>query len=136
MKKNNSQAFVNQLLVYTLVMICFSGSIGLGTVWLRHQISLTANNTKQLEQRIVESERHLAELNTQITAEQSIDVLARRNSEWKLGLVLPKEPQVVRVSESPERRLAARNNVEVFAPEAVGSGTVSPVRFRVVNNYR
>ncbi len=70
MKKNSSQAFVNQLLVYTLVMICFSGSIGLGTVWLRHQISITANNTKQLEQRIIESERHLAELNTQITAEQ------------------------------------------------------------------
>lgn len=136
MNKNSTQAFVNQLLVYTLVMICFSGSIGLGTVWLRHQISLTANNTKQLEQRIVESERHLAELNTQITAEQSIDVLTRRNTEWKLGLVLPKEPQVVRVSESPERRLAARNNVEVFAPEAVGSGTVSPVRFRVVNSYR
>jgi hypothetical protein len=136
MKKNSSQAFVNQLLVYTLVMICFSGSIGLGTVWLRHQISLTANNTKQLEQRIIESERHLAELNTQITAEQSIDVLARRNSEWKLGLVLPKEPQVVRVSENPERLLASRNNAEVFSPEAVVSGTVAPVRFRVVNNYR
>jgi len=117
-------------------MICFSGSIGLGTVWLRHQISITANNTKQLEQRIIESERHLAELNTQITGEQSIDVLARRNSEWKLGLVLPKEPQVVRVSESPERRLAARNNAEVFLPEAVVNGTVSPVRFRVVNDYR
>jgi N-acetylmuramic acid 6-phosphate (MurNAc-6-P) etherase len=124
------------MLVYTLVMICFSGSIGLGTVWLRHQISLTANNTKLLEQRIIESERHLAELNTQITAEQSIDVLARRNNEWKLGLVLPKEPQVVRVSESPERRLAERNNIEVFAPEAVVSGNVAPVRFRVVNNYR
>ena len=136
MNKNTSHAFVNQLLVYTLVMICFSGSIGLGTVWLRHQISIAANNTKQLEQRIVESERHLAELNTQITAEQSIDVLARRNSEWNLGLVLPKEPQVVRVSESPERRLASRNNAEVFAPEAVVTGTVTPVRFRVVNNYR
>ena len=136
MNKNTSHAFVNQLLVYTLVMICFSGSIGLGTVWLRHQISISANNTKQLEQRIVESERHLAELNTQITAEQSIDVLARRNSEWNLGLVLPKEPQVVRVSESPERRLASRNNAEVFAPEAVVSGTVTPVRFRLVNNYR
>jgi hypothetical protein len=136
MKNNNSQAFVNQLLVYTLVMIGFSGSIGLGTVWLRHQISITANNTKQIEQRIVESERHLAELNTQVTAEQSIDVLARRNIEWQLGLVLPKEPQVVRVSESPERRLASRNNAEVFAPEAVISGTVSPVRFRLVNNTR
>ena len=136
MNKKDTHAFVNQLLVYTLVMICFSGSIGLGTVWLRHQISITANNTRMLEQRIVEAERHLSELNTQVTAEQSIDVLARRNSEWKLGLVLPKEPQVVRVSESPERRLASRNNAEVFAPEAVFSGTVTPVRFRVVNNYR
>lgn len=136
MNKKDTHAFVNQLLVYTLVMICFSGSIGLGTVWLRHQISITANNTKLLEQRIAESERHLSELNTQVTAEQSIDVLARRNTEWKLGLVLPKEPQVVRVSESPERRLASRNNAEVFAPEAVFSGTVAPVRFRVVNNYR
>ncbi|MDF3058355.1 MAG: hypothetical protein K0R17_2570 [Rariglobus sp.] len=131
MNKKDTHAFVNQLLVYTLVMICFSGSIGLGTVWLRHQISITANNTKQLEQRIVEAERHLSELNTQITAEQSIDVLARRNSEWKLGLVLPKEPQVVRVSDSPERRLASRNNAEVFAAEA--AATAAPVRFRLVN---
>lgn len=136
MNKQSTHAFVNQLLIYTLVMICFSGSIGLGTVWLRHQISLTANNTKQLEQQIIEAERHLAELNTQITGEQSIDVLARRNTEWNLGLVLPKEPQVVRVAESPERRLASRNNAEVFAPEAVLTGTVTPVRFRLVNNYR
>jgi hypothetical protein len=136
MNKKDTHAFVNQLLVYTLVMICFSGSIGLGTVWLRHQISITANNTKRLEQRIAESERYLAELNTQITAEQSIDVLARRNNEWKLGLVLPKEPQVVRVGESPERRLAARNNAEVFAPEAVITGTVTSVRFRIGSNQR
>ena len=136
MNKKDTHAFVNQLLIYTLVMICFSGSIGLGTVWLRHQISLTANNTKLLEQRIVEAERHLAELNTQVTAEQSIDVLARRNAEWNLGLVLPKEPQVVRGAESPERRLASRNNAEVFAPEAVATGTVTAVRFRIANNYR
>jgi hypothetical protein len=136
MNKKDTHAFVNQLLVYTLVMICFSGSIGLGTVWLRHQISLTANNTKLLEQRITETERHLSELNTQVTAEQSIDVLARRNAEWNLGLVLPKEPQVVRVAESAERRLALRNNAEVFAPEAVSAGTVTAVRFRLANNYR
>ena len=134
MNKKDTHAFVNQLLVYTLVMICFSGSIGLGTVWLRHQISLTANNTKLLEQRIAEAERHLSELNTQVTAEQSIDVLARRNTEWKLGLVLPKEPQVVRVSESPERRLAARNNAEVFAAETPAAPyKIAPVQFRVVN---
>ncbi len=132
MNKTSTNAFVNQLLVYTLVMICFSGSIGLGTVWLRHQISVTANNTKQLEQRIAETERHMAEVNTQITEEQSIDVLARRNTEWRLGLVLPKEPQVVRVSDSVEQRLTARNNAEIFA---AASNVVIPVRFRLVNNY-
>ncbi len=133
MNKKDTHAFVNQLLVYTLVMICFSGSVGLGAVWLRHQISTTANNTKRLEQRIVETERRLSELNTQVTAEQSIDVLARRNSEWRLGLVLPKEPQVVRVSESPERRLAERNAAEVFATENVPALTITPVQFRLVN---
>ncbi len=133
MNKKDTNAFVNQLLVYTLVMICFSGSIGLGTVWLRHQISVTANNTKQLEQRIVETERHMSELNTQITEEQTITVLNRRNAEWSLGLVQPREPQVVRVNESAERRLAARNNAEVFASEALA---VTPVRFRLPATFR
>ena len=133
MNKKDTNAFVNQLLVYTLVMICFSGSIGLGTVWLRHQISVTANNTRQLEQRIVETERHMSELNTQITEEQTIPVLNRRNVEWSLGLVQPREPQVVRVNESAERRLAARNNAEVFASEAA---SVTPVRFRLPTTFR
>ena len=133
MNKTDNNAFVNQLLVYTLVMICFSGSIGLGTVWLRHQISVTANNTKQLEQRIAETERHMAELNTQITEEQTITVLNRRNADWSLGLVQPREPQVVRVNESAERRLAARNNAEVFASESV---SLTPVRFRLPTTYR
>ena len=133
MNKTDTNAFVNQLLVYTLVMICFSGSIGLGTVWLRHQISVTANNTKQLEQRIVETERHMAELNTQITEEQTIAVLNRRNTEWSLGLVQPREPQVVRVAESAERRLASRNNAEVFSNEGISS---VPVRFSLPSTYR
>jgi len=133
MNKTDTNAFVNQLLVYTLVMICFSGSIGLGTVWLRHQISVTANNTKRLEQRIAETERHMDELNTQITEEQTITVLNRRNTEWSLGLVQPREPQVVRVSESAERRLASRNNAEIFAAEAVSA---TPVRFQLSTLYR
>jgi len=133
MNKTDTNAFVNQLLVYTLVMICFSGSIGLGTVWLRHQISVTANTTKQLEQRITETERRMAELNTQITEEQTIAALNRRNVDWHLGLVQPREPQVVRVSESPERRLASRNNAEVFAAD---SAAVTPVRFRLPSLHR
>lgn len=128
MNKSDTHAFVNQLLVYTLVMICLSGSVGLSTVWLRHQISVTANTTKQLEQRLSETERRLAETNTSIAAEQSPDILERRNAELALGLARPREAQVVRVSESVEALLAARRNARVFADEAA---TVAPIRFAV-----
>jgi hypothetical protein len=127
MNKSDTHAFVNQLLVYTLVMICLSGSIGLGTVWLRHQISVTANQTKQMEARILETERRLAEVNARIAAETSAEALARRNREWALGLGLPTEPQVVRVTERVEERLARRSNAEIFRDEP----GVTPVRFNL-----
>jgi len=47
--RTNNHAFINQFFLCTLFTICFSGSIGLGTVWMRHQISLTANANKVLE---------------------------------------------------------------------------------------
>jgi hypothetical protein len=117
---------VSQLLVYTLVMICFTGSIGLGTVWLRNQIAQTANSIKSFEQRTAEVERHLSETTTLIAAEQSPDVLIRRNNEWKLGLVSPDfRTQFVRISENAEDRLRARNSRDIFGTAA----TVQPVKF-------
>lgn len=112
--KNNSHAFINQLLVCLLVTFCFSGSIGLGTVWMRHQISLTANANKSLETRIAEVERHLAETATFIETEQSNDVLRRRNSDLRLGLVPPREAQLVRVAQDPDQYLAAKRNHGLF----------------------
>ena len=88
MKTSSTHAFVNQLLVYTLVMIGFSGSIGLGTVWLRHQISLTANATKVLDARIAELDRQVDETTTAIETERDPQVLLQRNADWHLGLVL------------------------------------------------
>jgi hypothetical protein len=108
MKISSAQGFVNQLLVYTLVMIGFSGSIGLGTVWMRHQISLTANATKVLDARIAEVERHLAEATTAAETERDPNVLLRRNAEWHLGLVQPSQPQIVHVAGDPVMRLAAK----------------------------
>jgi hypothetical protein len=126
MNKSESQGFVNQLLVYTLVMICFSGTIGLGTVWLRQQMAQTANNVKVLESRSSAVERHLAEMNALIAAESSADVLNRRNQEWSLGLVRPQERQIVRVFEPVEDRLARKRHDQLFAGERA---TVAPVRF-------
>lgn len=110
MKTSSTHAFVNQLLVYILAMICTSGSVGLGTVWLRYQISATANRVKQTDQRIAECERRLAETITSIETEQSPDVLRRRNEELKLGLTVPSEGQVQRVQYDVESRLAAKSN--------------------------
>lgn len=125
-KQATTHAFVNQLLVYTLVMICVSGSVGLGTVWLRYQISVTANRNKQLEARVAEVERHLAETTTEVETEQGPAVLQRRNTEWHLGLVQTKESQVAHVNEEVDIRLAAKRNQGLFSD--VGT---APVTFRI-----
>jgi hypothetical protein len=109
-----TQAFVNQFMVYALVAICGSASIGLGTVWMRHQISLAANANKVLEASIADLERRIEETDAAIAAEQDPAVLNRRNLEWRLGLVAPGETQVSRVSEDPVLRLAAMHNRTLF----------------------
>ena len=122
--KLSNHAFVNQLLVYTLVMICFSGSIGLGTVWMRHQMSLTANATKVLDARIAELDRQLNETKTVLEAEQDPVVLKQRNAAWHLGLVQPTVDQIVRVQGDPVMRLAAKHNRGLFN-DGVAPVTVS-----------
>jgi len=146
MNKNSSHAFVNQLLMYPLVMVCCSGSIGLGTVWLRYQISVTANRNKLLETRIAEVERHLAETTTAIETEQGPATLMRRNTEWRLGLVQPSEAKVSHVTEAVDLRLATKHNQELFAdhsvppvvhfgarddPRRLADAGVTPVGFRL-----
>jgi|CZKI01.1.fsa_nt_gi hypothetical protein len=113
-KKAGADAFVSQFLVYALVAICCSASIGLGTVWMRHQISVAANANKVLEAKIAGLERRIEETDAAISAEQDPAVLNRRNSEWRLGLVQPGETQVRRVSEDPVTRLAALHNRTLF----------------------
>jgi len=129
MNKSSNHAFINQMLIGALVMICFSGSLGFGTVWLRHAISLTANRNKQLEVQLAEINRHIDETTAAIAAEQSPDTLVRRNAEWRLGLVPPREPQVVRVPDDVEQRLTAKNHAELYA--ASDGPVVTPVVFNL-----
>ncbi len=123
--KNTSHAFINQVLVCLLVTFCASGSIGLGTVWMRHQISLVANENKALEQRIAEMERQEAENKTTLETEQSNDLLRKLNTQWNLGLVAPQESTLMRVAGDPMRNLAAKNNRDLFNRDG------APVAFRV-----
>lgn len=121
------RAFATQLLVSSLLLLGVGGGLGFSIVDLRHRISVSANNTRVIEQRAIEAGRRLAEVGGAVAAAQSPEVLDRRNQSLALGLVLPREPQVVRVGVSAGDRLAAKRNAEIFAAE---NGLVSlPVRF-------
>jgi len=124
MNKSPSSAFVNQLLVYTLVMLAFTGSIGFGTVWLRHEISLAANRDKNLQSHLDEVQRHLDQLTAEIAAVQTPDALIRLDSSLRLGLDTPRQEQIEYVTANVEQRLAAKRNAGVFIAE------VQPVALR------
>ncbi len=113
-KHTGTQAFVNQFMVYVLVAIFGTASIGVGTVWMRHQISVLANTNKALETSIAGLERRIEEADAAVAGEQDPGVLSRKNAEWRLGLVAPAETQVRRVSDDPVMRLAALRNRTLF----------------------
>ncbi|HEY5228403.1 MAG TPA: hypothetical protein VIJ19_07660 [Opitutaceae bacterium] len=121
-KHHSSRAFVNQFMVYALVAICSTATVGLGTVWMRHQISLAANANKVLETQIAELDRRIEETDAAVAAEQDPSVLTRRNAEWHLGLVAPGETQVHRVPEDPVLHLASTHNRKLFGD---GPATIS-----------
>jgi hypothetical protein len=123
------RAFATQLLVASLVVLGAGGGVGFAIVDLRHDISVSANTTRLLEQRIVETERRIAEIGGAIAAEQSPDALARRNQALALGLAPPAEDRLVRVDEPVTTRLAAKRNAEIFAAER--GQVILPVRFNL-----
>jgi hypothetical protein len=124
MKTSTANAFINQLLVYTLVMLVFTGSIGFGTVWLRHEISLAANRNKVLQADLAEVQRQIDQFTAEIAAAKNPDTLIRLNSEMRLGLVPPREEQSEHVAVDVGLRLAAKRNQDLFIAE------VQPVVFR------
>lgn len=127
MNTKNTRAFATQLVLSALVVLGAGGGLGFAIVDLRHDISVSANNTRLLEQRVIEAERLVAETAGAIAAQQSPQVLARRNESLGLGLVRPSETQVVRVGESAVARFASKRNAEIFAAER--GAVVQPVSF-------
>jgi len=112
--KNDTQAFANQLLITTLVMIVLTGSIGMGTVWMRHQISTTANRTKGLQARLTETERLINSTRADVERAQDPAMLKLLNAQWQLGLVPPDPQKTATLDEMPVPYLAAKHNRELF----------------------
>ncbi len=114
MKKTDTHAFANQLLVCLLMTFGFGGSIGLGTVWMRHQISITANENRRLAAEFDDLGRRLATKISLVESEQVLEVLRQRNAAMRVGLVPVSEAQTQFVTEDPVQRLRVRNNRELF----------------------
>ncbi len=115
MKPPPANTLVNRVIFLTLLLLVFSGSIGLGAVWMRQEISQAANESRLLHARLADIERRLDEVNAQVAAAVNPDALLKQNQSMRLALAAPREIQVVRIGESPEMRLAAKRNREVFS---------------------
>ena len=112
---SKQNAFISQIVVWSLMLVGIAGTFGVGVVWQRQLIAQTANRIKVLEISLAEVQRRQTELNSELAAAQSLDALTRLNASFGLGLVAIREQQLVRVNTSPEQRLAAKRNAELFA---------------------
>jgi hypothetical protein len=130
MKPPPATAHVNRLIALTLLLLVFSGTLGLGAVWVRQEISQTANRSRALVAKVADVERRLDEVNAEIAAAVNPDALLKQNQAMRLGLASPREAQVVRIEGSPELRLLARSNQRILA-EGAAAGDTTP-SFRIV----
>jgi hypothetical protein len=134
MKPPPAPQMVNRVIFLTLMLLVFTGTLGLGAVWMRQEISQTANRSRALEDRITDVARRLDEVNADVAAAVNPDALLRQNEAMRLALASPREIQVQRVAGSAELNLAAKRNREVFRVETA-SYSVTTTRqplFRVV----
>lgn len=120
MKILGTHAFVNQVLAGLIVTIGFGGSVGLGTVWMRHQISVVADTNATLQRQIVETERRIADTSALVEEAMRADVLRRKNHTMQLGMTELNGMQVIPVNQDPVLRLAARASRRVFESEMGG----------------
>lgn len=118
--KNNAHAFVNQFVILALVTIFCGGSVGLGMVWMRHQISTTANRNRLLAAEFDRVQKLVREKATEVETEQRPEILRQRNAEMRLGLVPLNDVPVVHVPDDVVRRLAER-------AQRLSAGELNPV---------
>lgn len=140
--KKNSHAFViaNQLLLCLIVAICGGGAVGVSTVWMRHQVSRTADHNRELRASLQRVERQIAETTALVEGAQNPAELRHRNAEFKIGLEQIQERQVTHVSLSADdrlRRMRAKSNHELLKDGVLKDVGDAPVfiDFRLAQNH-
>lgn len=104
-KPSSTPSILSRIIWLTFAFTLFAGMFGLGTVHLRHEAAVLANQNKSLYAGISEQKRHIAELGAVIARQTTRDQLKALNNQYGLGLRLPTERQIVHVLEDPTKRL-------------------------------
>lgn len=132
MKPPPATAHVNRLIALSLLLLLFSGSLGLGAVWVRQEISQTANRSRALVVQLADVERRLDDVNGKIAAAASPGALLQQNEVMRLGLTTPREANVRRVEGSAELMLITRLNRDRFNQAFAEENGPGVATFRVV----
>ncbi len=126
-------ALVNKIVALTLCLLVFSGTLGLGAVWVRQEIFSTANRSNALESKIADVERRLDEVVAGVAIAESPATLLRCNETMRLALVSPKVTQVVWMKESPGFKLQRKRNQEIFSISSTAKlSSVASNKFQLV----
>ena len=113
--QKNSRAFVNEIVVCLILTIGLGGTAGLGVVWMRHQISTTANHIRVLKAETAEVERLINERSADIASSQRPDLLRNVNEQFRLNLVPFSDVPVFNESlDRAVRDLVARNSRDLM----------------------
>jgi len=113
-----SAAPLNRLLLATLLLLAFAGSIGVATVWLRHEVSAVAQATKLTQVRLADIQRRTAETNAQIAASLNPEQLLLKNNALRLGLTRPHDSQI-REAPDAEVLFAQERNADRLSPVVI-----------------
>lgn len=114
MKPPPPNALVNKSVALTLAFLMFSGSLGLGAVWMRQEIFATANQNRVIESQLADVTRKLDEVRAQVATAENVHALLEKNQSMRLALTVPLERQVVRVDIDPAIELARKRNAEAL----------------------
>jgi hypothetical protein len=125
MKPPPASNLINRVILLTLMLLVFTGTLGLGAVWMRQEISQTANRSRALEDRLTDAQRRLDELSAEVATAVNPRALLRQNETMRLALSTPREIQVQRVAVSAELKLVQKRNLEVFRVETASFASLT-----------
>jgi hypothetical protein len=125
MKPPPASNLINRVILLTLMLLVFTGTLGLGAVWMRQEISQTANRSRALEDRLTDAQRRLDELSAEVATAVNPRALLRQNETMRLALSTPREIQVQRVAVSAELKLVQKRNLEVFRVETASFASLN-----------